>query len=249
MSRQEILERLNIDEDYYGEFGQQFLSNSDIGKLIKNPEEFHKPSPPNINLLLGAAFHTMILEPEKMDRYKVIDSSTRYTKKYKEETGGEMALLTSDMQNLEAMQERMYNNDHIMSILQGPNVEYEVPAIMEICGEWWKGKADAINHDDKLIIDIKTTSDINNFERSAKRYNYDSQAFIYRSLFGEEYEMVFIVIDKKTKQLCFAECTDSFYQSGKEKVVEAVYAYRMYFKDQKDNQFDWDNYLDFKTLI
>jgi len=37
MDKKEILERLKIDEDYYGEFGQQYLSNSNIGTLFSNP--------------------------------------------------------------------------------------------------------------------------------------------------------------------------------------------------------------------
>ena len=31
MNKKQIIQRLKNDEDYYGEFGQQFLSNSDIG--------------------------------------------------------------------------------------------------------------------------------------------------------------------------------------------------------------------------
>ena len=31
------LKRLKIDEDYYGEFGNQFLSNSHVGKLLTDP--------------------------------------------------------------------------------------------------------------------------------------------------------------------------------------------------------------------
>ena len=30
MNKEKILQKLNNDEDYYGEFGKQFLSNSDI---------------------------------------------------------------------------------------------------------------------------------------------------------------------------------------------------------------------------
>jgi len=37
MTRKEELEKLKIDEHYYGEFGKQFLSNSDISKLLNNP--------------------------------------------------------------------------------------------------------------------------------------------------------------------------------------------------------------------
>jgi hypothetical protein len=37
MTKEEILERLKTDEDYYGEFGRQFLSNSNISTLLSNP--------------------------------------------------------------------------------------------------------------------------------------------------------------------------------------------------------------------
>ena len=38
------------------------------------------------------------------------------------------------------------------SLITG-NVEYEVPGIIEIENNMWKGKADIINHDEKLIIE------------------------------------------------------------------------------------------------
>ena len=37
MTKEEILERLKTDEDYYGDFGKQFLSNSNISTLLSNP--------------------------------------------------------------------------------------------------------------------------------------------------------------------------------------------------------------------
>ena len=40
---QKILDALRDDEQYYGEFGQQYLSNSDVGTLLKNPTQFRKP--------------------------------------------------------------------------------------------------------------------------------------------------------------------------------------------------------------
>ena len=54
------------------------------------------------------------------------------------------------------------------------------PEITELEGQMWKGKADIVNHDEKLIIDLKTTADITKFKYSASKYNYDSQAYIYR---------------------------------------------------------------------
>ena len=47
ISKQEILKRLKIDEDYYGDFGNQFLSNSHVGKLLNDPLNIFKPSKPS----------------------------------------------------------------------------------------------------------------------------------------------------------------------------------------------------------
>ena len=37
MNKQEVLDKLKIDEHYYGDFGKQYLSNSDISALLNNP--------------------------------------------------------------------------------------------------------------------------------------------------------------------------------------------------------------------
>jgi len=107
----------------------------------------------------------------------------------------------------------------------------------------WKGKADIINHADKLVVDIKTTADIQKFKNSAYRYNYDSQAYIYQTLFG--YEMVFIVIDKTTHQLGVFDCSPEFLSSGKDKVDRAEDAYELFYKTK---DFNPKQYFISKTL-
>ena len=37
MNKKKVLEKLKEDEHYYGKFGKQFLSNSDISTLLTNP--------------------------------------------------------------------------------------------------------------------------------------------------------------------------------------------------------------------
>ena len=49
MDKKQILEKLKIDEEYYGEFGNQFLSNSHVGRLLKDPLQAFEPSKPNPN--------------------------------------------------------------------------------------------------------------------------------------------------------------------------------------------------------
>ena len=107
----------------------------------------------------------------------------------------------------------------------------------------WKGKADILNVKSKVIIDLKTTNDINKFDYSAKKYNYDSQAYIYKKIFG--YDILFLVIDKNTNQIGIYDCYDQFYDSGLDKVQRAIEAYDKIF-NSKD--FDPDQFFITKTL-
>ena len=242
MSKQEVLDKLKIDEHYYGDFGKQYLSNSDISALLNNPLALGQQSPPSAAFLVGGYFHTAILEPNKLDKYKIVKSSTRNTKAYKEVAGGELCLLQHEVDSIELMREKIMSNDVCKSLITG-NVEYEQPGIIELEGQMWKGKADIVNHDEKLIIDLKTTADITKFKYSASKYNYDSQAYIYSKLFG--YEMLFIVIDKNTHQIGIFDCSPEFYARGKDKVERAVQAYELFYKSE---DFDPKQYFLTKTL-
>ena len=230
MDKQKVLEKLKLDENYYGDFGKQFLSNSDIKTLLTNPLALGQQSKPSPAFLVGGYFHTAILEPDKLKKYKVIQSSTRNTKHYKEMSGGELCLLQHEVDQIELMTEKILENDVCRGLIKGIDVEYEKPGLAELEGALWKGKADIVNHDEKLIIDLKTTKDINAFKWSANRFNYDSQAYIYSKLFG--YEFVFIVIDKETHQIAVMDCSPDFYSSGADKVKRAVEAYDLFYKTE-----------------
>jgi len=235
-----IIEKLKQDEHYYGDYGKQFLSNSDINILLKNPKLLHEEKQRTTAMVVGGYFHTAILEPDKLKRFKIIDSSTRNTKKYKEMSDGEICLLQHEVDKIELMTEVMMDNNICRGLIKG---NFEVPAVTEIFGNKWKGKADIVNHEEQLVIDLKTTSDIDRFRWSASKFNYDSQAYIYSNLFG--YEMLFMVIDKETHQIGLFDCSPDFYKSGEEKVRKATDAYDLFFKTE---DFDSKQYLITKTL-
>ena len=255
MNKEKILQKLHNDEHYYGDFGNQFLSNSHIGKLLKDPLRAFEPSKPSPAFLVGGYFHTCILEPDKLDKYKVVKSTTRNTKEYKDVSGGELCLLQKEVDEIELMREKLMSNDICKDLIQGRpfatgdyeheygSIEYEVPMITELFGNKWKGKADIVNHEEKLIIDLKTTADIEKFKWSASKFNYDSQAYIYSKLFG--YEMLFIVIDKTTQQLGVFDCSPEFYERGEDKVRRASEAYDLFYKTK---DFDPKQYFISKTL-
>ena len=241
--KSQILQRLKNDEDYYGEFGNQFLSNSHVGKLLKDPLNVFKPSKPSPAFLVGGYFHTCILEPDKIDKYKIVKSSTRNTKEYKDVSGGELCLLQHEVDTIELMREKVMNNDICKDLIINSQTEYEKPGIINMFSNDWKGKADVVNHEEKLVIDLKTTADIEKFQWSASKYNYDSQAYIYSKLFG--YEFLFIVIDKTTHQIGMFDCSPQFYERGEDKVREASEAYDLFYKTK---DFDPKQYFISKTL-
>ena len=254
MNKEKILQRLKIDEDYYGEFGNQFLSNTHVGRLLKDPLNVFKPSKPSPAFLVGGYFHTCILEPDKLEKFKVVKASTRNTKAYKDVAGGELCLLEHEVDMIELMREKVMNNDICRDLIQGEQfrkvkhkvseyIEYEVPMITELFGNKWKGKADIVNHEEKLIIDLKTTADLDKFQWSANKYNYDSQAYIYSKLFG--YEFLFIAIDKNTHKIGVFDCSPQFYERGEEKVRKASEAYDLFYKTK---DFDPKQYFISKTL-
>ncbi len=244
-----IIEKLKQDEHYYGDYGKQFLSNSDISILLKDPRRLKEDKPKTSAMVIGGYFHTAILEPHKLKSFKIIKSSTRNTKQYKEMSGGEICLLQHEVDKIELMREAIMDNKICRELINGPDpysdgtIEYEVPGVTEIHGNMWKGKADIINHNEQLVIDLKTTSDLDRFRWSASKFNYDSQAYIYSNLFG--YEMLFMVIDKETHQIGLFDCSPDFYKSGEEKVRKATDAYDLFFKTE---DFDSKQYLITKTL-
>ena len=235
MNKEKILQKLKIDEDYYGEFGNQFLSNSHVGKLLKDPLNAFEPSKSSPAFLIGGYFHTCILEPDKLEKFKIVKSTNRNTKAYKDVAGGELCLLQHEVDTIELMREKVMNNDICRDLIQGSKIdfitpadtiEYEVPMITDLFGQTWKGKAD-----------------IEKFQWSANKYNYDSQAYIYSKLFG--YEFLFIVIDKNSHQIGMFDCSPKFYERGEEKVRKASEAYDLFYKTK---DFDPKQYFISKTL-
>ena len=141
MTEQNVIEKLREDEHYYGEFGKQFLSNSDISTLLTNPLALGEQSKMSSAFLVGGYFHTAILEPDKLEKYKVIEATTRNTKKYKEISEGELCLLQHEVDQIELMREKVLSNKICKEFILGSNsksqIEYEVPGIIELEGTTW----------------------------------------------------------------------------------------------------------------
>ncbi|MCP3698139.1 MAG: hypothetical protein GY920_06235 [Aliivibrio sp.] len=241
----DILEILKDDVKYYGEFGKQYLSNSDISTLLTNPKAFGISRPDNANFAKGRLFHQLILEPEKASEWEFVDVGSRNTKAYKEfiaERDVEFALLQKEADEISQLVTTMMSNVDFYDDIRHDENQYEVPAVGEIEGVMWKGKADIVHPD--MIIDLKTTSKIDDFKWSARKYNYDSQCYIYQQLFGKP--LVFYVIDKTNNMLGIFRPTEEFIRGGADKVKRAVDVYNKFFGDNATediNYFYVEDYL------
>ena len=197
MNKEKILQRLCNDEDYYGEFGNKYLSNSHVGKLLKDPLRAFEPSKTSPAFLVGGYFHTCIIEPDKLEKFKVVKSTTRNTKAYKDVAGGELCLLQHEVDTIELMRDKVMANDICKDLITLGNVEYEKPMITELFGNQWKGKADIVNHDEKLIIDLKTTGEGGASPEKAIKtianLNYHIQAAHYlETVQAKEFNFIFV---------------------------------------------------------
>lgn len=235
-----IIEQLKDDNLYYGKVGAKYISNSDIGNLLKNPRRFKVQEEPTVAMLQGSYFHTAMLEPHKLHNFQVVEASTRNTNIYKDAVSNSteaILLLKSEKDELDNLIQIMRSNFYFYENIYKEGNIYEQPAVGELFGIPFKGKADIVCED--ILIDLKTTSDLDEFKWSAKRYNYDSQAYIYSQLFGKP--LVFYVICKKSHRLGIYEPSEDFILQGRDKVLRAIEVYKMFFSE--DATEDINNYF------
>lgn len=224
----DTLALLTDDKEYYGGVGKKFLSNSDIGTLLTNPRDFGKDREDSKAFMDGRYFHQLILEPEKAKLTPFVKASSRNTDIYKnfcETNNLPFCMLKKEQDEVRSLVNIIKGNITFYDEIFREGNQFEVPAIGEIQGMMWKGKADIVGVD--FLIDLKTTGDIQKFKWSAKAYNYDSQCYIYQQLFGKP--LVFYVIDKTTGVLGIFKPTDEFIRSGESKVARAIEVFSRYF--------------------
>jgi len=238
----EVIDKLRDDNEYYNGVGKNYLSNSDIGTLLKNPRLFGQKKEDNKNFLFGRYFHQLILEPEKAEDVQWVDVSSRNTKAYKEflaENDISVALLSSEKSEAELLVSKIKQNVDIFDMIYSAD-EFEMPGTTELHGLPWKGKADIVGSE--FLYDLKTSSSIDRFKWSVRDYNYDSQAYIYQHIFGKP--LRFIVIDKDTHMMGVYSVSDDSLERGAEKVERAVEVYNKFFSENAtDNisQFYYKN--------
>lgn len=137
------------------------VSNSLLGEvkhmLIYNKPRFTKRS--NTYLRFGKGLHTAVLEPENFDPH--------------EYTGAERMEIIRMADSFRSAYPTIFDGC----------ISFEKEYFWNYDGWKCKSKVDAVDHDNKVLIDLKTTraTTLDEFLKSCSEYDYDRQAAWYLS--------------------------------------------------------------------
>jgi len=205
MSKYQTME----DEEY---FKYDALSNSDFRLLKESPLHLkHKDlfKLTGASLSLGSALHTLVLEPKEFNkRYAVAkfegDNLNKNSKAYKDAR----KLFELEAIGLEVLSIEDYEKVVLMArnikAISGSFVNVGVTEkvfISEMDGIAVKCKVDLFIESMGIVCDVKTTGDIDKFQKSMVEYGYITQASYYRDIVKscgyKADRFIFIVVETK----------------------------------------------------
>lgn len=246
--KEEILTLMEKDEFYYGHLGKHALSSSSLRTILESPnrylEDLKKPRKETEALKMGKLIHECFLEADKFYAKTYVDADRVNQKNFLEAVekhGKENVFKVKDRNITEWIVQKLHNNEKVMRIRNG--AEVEVPAIKMHEGIAIRGKADIIQGD--TIYDLKTTiSDLENFAKwEVDKKNYDLQAYIYTRLFDLK-NFTFIVINKTTRDIGLITVPDEVLTRGGVKFNLAIEAYKDIFSNGiEEAEYKLDQYI------
>lgn len=241
----DILEKMMDDSFYYGYLGENALSSSSAKYLYKSPNSYFnktkKINPDAPQLRVGRLIHTVVLEEDKLnDKYEFVDIGGRKTKTFEAaeaeaKSKGKEIMLTSELHMANELCNAIRFNSYANELFTDGVAE--TPAIGELFGIPFRGKADYLK--DGHIIDLKTTSKLDEWEKEAKyTWHYDMQGYIYCELFGVT-KFTFVVIEKGTGDIGIFELSDKTRELGGNKVMQCVNTFQEYSIENRTKLNDY----------
>ena len=232
--KQELIDNMYDDTFYYGYLGKQALTSSSLKMVLSSPKTYKYVTKYGQSetqpLRDGKLFHTMILEPHKIDELTIVDVATKAGKAYKEaKAEGLEVYTTNEIKAAERLADAILRNDEAVHYMS--KAQFEIPEIAMIDGIPFRAKADILKNNQ--IVDLKTTTGLNEFRYSADKYSYDLQAYLYREMFNVD-EFIFVCIDKGSLDIGIFECSDEFYEKGKRKLEQGIANYKYFFGEDSD---------------
>ena len=190
-------------------------------------------SPSSQALRDGWLMHTCVLEPHVFEQQIFVDVQSKNTKKYKEALAEHGKVFTmKEKHDAERLADALLRNEMVLEKLN--NSDFEVAEVADVMGFPFRAKADILGNN-STMYDLKSTSSIEGWKYSADKYGYDVQAFLYCQIFDIlPNRMGFIIIDKGSLDIGYAQVTEEFYLRGAAKVKRALEIYEEWFMQETD---------------
>ena len=228
----ELKEKAVDDEFYYGYLGKAALSSTTVKHLLSSPKTYkhileygQADAQP---LRDGWLMHTCVLEPHVFDKQIFVNVQSKNTKKYKDAVKEHGRVFTmKEKHDAERLADALLRNEMVLEKLSG--ADFEVAQIGNVMNFPFRAKADILKAGESMY-DLKSTSSISGWKYSADKFGYDIQCFLYCQLYNIHPDnMGFIIIDKGSLDIGYANATEDFYLKGMHKVHRALAAYEDWF--------------------
>ena len=212
---------IETNAEYHGY--KEAISKSRLANMSVCPAYFKwcedNPQEPSEDMVLGSAFHKIVLEPETFyDEFAImpnVDGRTtqgKLLKKQFDETKGNKQVITQDQYDtICGMRDSIMSNPYARKLING-NIEQSMYFTDDLTKveckcrpDVWRKVADRV-----VITDLKSAKSVmpNDFMRDVVKYHYDLQTAMYRDgaskVLGvpkDNIDFVFIAVEKKPPYL------------------------------------------------
>ena len=245
---------IETNSEYHGY--REAISKSRLSNISVCPAYFKwcedNPTEPSDDMVLGSAFHKIVLEPETFnDEFMIMPHFDRRTKEGRlgyenlmnKVQGNCITLITQEQYDtICGMRDSIMSNPYAKKLIKG-NIEQSIyweddltKVKCKCRPDVWRKVADRI-----VITDLKSTKSVmpNDFMRDVVKYHYDLQTAMYREGISkildvpkENIDFVFIAVEKKPPYLLNILQADTYvFQKGEADLREFLGTYKECLED------------------
>lgn len=193
--------------DYFAKPGLSFHQLKDFAKAPRYYYDKHVlriiKDQDKAAYAFGRAVHCCALEgmPAFVERFIVAPpehltetgllSTKKATKDWLASLDGKEVISANDAERVLRLRERVHSNVHAIELLSGGEPEVEVFGSFQ--GVATKGRCDWLDRTRGLVVDLKTTRNLDTFRADAFEYGYDQQLAWYMELTGAKGHALLVV--------------------------------------------------------
>lgn len=234
MNKQGVV--IETNKEYHSDLNA--VSKSRLGLMAKTPAYYkwamENPQEPSEDLVVGSAFHKLVLEPDDFDKEfavlpEGIDRRTKVGKEtyalFMEENADKGVITIEQYEMISKMRDSVLSNPYTVKLLNGKH-EQSMYFVDDLTGIQCKVRPDTytIIGDKVIITDEKSCKSAmpEDFMRDIIKYQYDLQAYMYRlgvaktlNVPIENVSFVFNCVEKKAPYLsALYEVTQPIFERG-----------------------------------